>query len=99
MFSKQAMYDEMRELAKARRESIQQQTQQDLSSTQQFSTAESAPPINQAITVLNELQAEITLDTYVTTSIALLDEKLQNLFLLWNKVHRLLWLSKVKPLD
>jgi hypothetical protein len=49
--------------------------------------------------VLNELQAEITLDTYVAASIALLDEKLQNLFLLWNKEHRLLWLSKVKPLD
>jgi hypothetical protein len=97
--SKQAMYDEMRELAKAIRESIQQQTQQDLSSTQQFNTAKFAPPINQAITVLNELQAEITLDTYVATSIALLDEKLQNLFLLWNKEHRLLWLSKVKPLD
>jgi hypothetical protein len=55
ILSKQAMYDEMRELAKARRESIQQQTQQDLSSTQQFSTGKSAPPINQAIAVLNEL--------------------------------------------
>jgi hypothetical protein len=93
------MYDDVRELAKARRESIQQQTQQDLSSTQQFSTGKSTPPINQAIAVLNELQAEITLDTYVAASIALLDEKLQNLFLLWNKEHRLLWLSKVKPLD
>jgi hypothetical protein len=49
--------------------------------------------------VLNELQAEITLDTYVAASIVLLDEKLQNLFLLWNKEHRLLCLSKVKPLD
>jgi hypothetical protein len=53
--SKQAMYDEVRELAKARRESLQQQTQQDLSSTQQLSTGKSAPPINQAIAVLNEL--------------------------------------------
>jgi hypothetical protein len=97
--SKQAMYDEMRELAKARRESIQQQTQQDLSSMQQLSTGKFVPPINQAITVLNELQAKITLDTYVAASIALLDEKLKNVFLLWNKEHRLLWLSKVKPLD
>jgi len=80
--SKQAMYNEMGELAKARRESIQQQTQQDLSSTQQLSTGKFAPPINQAIAMLNELHVEITLDTYVAASIALLDEKLQNLFLL-----------------
>jgi hypothetical protein len=97
--SKQALYDEMKELAIARRESIQQQIPSDLSSTQHFSTGKSAPPINQAIAVLNELQDEITLDTYVAASIQLLDEKLQNLFLLWNKEHRLLWLSKVKPLD
>jgi len=97
--TKRAMYDEVRELAKARRESLQQQTQQDLSSTQQFSIGKSAPPINWAIAVLDELQDEITVETYVAASIALLDEKLQNLFLLWNKEHRLLWLSKVKPLD
>jgi hypothetical protein len=59
------MYDEVRELAKARRESLQQQTQEDLSSTQQISTGKSASRINQATTVLNELQAKITLDTYV----------------------------------
>jgi hypothetical protein len=53
--SKQAMYDEVRELANARRESLQQQTQQNLSLTQQISTSKSAPPINQAIAVLNEL--------------------------------------------
>lgn len=63
ILSKQAVYDEMKELAKAIRESIQLQTQQDLSSTQQFSTGKSTPPINKAIAVLNELQAEITLDT------------------------------------
>jgi methylase of polypeptide subunit release factors len=94
-----AMYNEIREMVKARRESLQRQSQQNLSLTQHFSTGNSTPLINRAIALLDELQDEITDEIYMAASIALTDEQLQNAFVFWNKQRRLLWLSKLKPLD
>jgi hypothetical protein len=51
------------------------------------------------IALLDELQDEITDEIYVAASIVLTDEQLQNVFVLWNKQRKLLWLSKLKPLD
>jgi hypothetical protein len=53
--SKQALYDELREMAKARKDVLLRRSQPDMSSTQQHSTAKSALPIDRALDLLDEL--------------------------------------------
>jgi hypothetical protein len=70
-----------------------------MSSTQQHGTAKSALPISQTLDLLDELQHEITDEIYMAASAALMDERLQAVWVPMTREHRLIWLKKQKPLD
>lgn len=95
--TKQSMYEELRDMARARKEALLRQSQPVEYSSQLHSTGKSAHPINQAMDLLDELQGEITDDVYVAACFALLDEKMQNIFVRMNVARRRIWLSKLKP--
>lgn len=75
--SKQALYDELREMAKARKDILLRRSQSDMSSTQQHSTAKSALPMDRALDLLDELQHDVSDEVYVAAIVALMDEQLQ----------------------
>jgi hypothetical protein len=97
--SKKAMYDELREMAKARKDILLRRDQSDMSSTHQHSTARSALPMDRALDFLDELQHEISDDVYVATTVALMDEQLQAAWIRMTRARRLIWLKKQNPLN
>jgi hypothetical protein len=97
--SKQALYYELREMAKARKDILLRRSQSDMSSTQQRSTARSALPMDRALDFLDELQHEVSDEVYVAATVALMDEQLQAAWIRMTRARRLIWLKKQKPLD
>jgi hypothetical protein len=97
--SKQALYDELREMAKARKDFLLRRSQPDMSSTQHHSTAKSALPIDRALDLLDKLQHEVSDEVYVAATVALMDEQLQAAWIRMTRERRLIWLKKQKPMD
>jgi hypothetical protein len=97
--SKQALYDELREMAKARKDILLRRSQSDMSSTQQHSTARSTLPMDWALDFLDKLQHEVSDEVYVAATVALMEEQLQAAWIRMTRARRLIWLKKQKPLD
>jgi hypothetical protein len=87
-------------MARARKEAIVQQNDQQMNSSVPYSTGKSTHPMNRAMDLLEDLWGEIPDDIYTAATVALTNEPLQVvLFVRMSKRTQETWLSKLKPLE